>query len=429
MEQGIDRPITKYIVIIIVLIIIAGLVGGGIFLYNNPKYMIFRVIDNINIKVDNYISKEIVSKNNADEAYTTQSTIDLKLGQLQQSQTLKLNTNINKDNEYNIYELKGQDESSIMNVYEKEGIYYLDLPNYDKFVRLNDEATTSTNIDLIKRSNSVYKKIYAEIKKHLGEEDFYKISINEDKKDKVQVGIILTEKRFNEIVINTMEVLKNDETFINDCVEINKMVNQNNNGEVDNTYVKEQMETLVKQLKEKQTNDLSSIKISFVMSGLLREKIESIEISSQQENTIVWKLDAKIDDKKTEIGLEYEGQSYLYMTIVEDAEEVYTINIRDKKDNAKTYNINLGITGQNAVIFNGTILEYKFEGSIKTEGTTTQTDKMEIKLKTDFAEINVNTNFANQRVSKEISKKQEEGLTDFINSSNEYTNFLNGFIQ
>ena len=382
MEYKIDSSGEKNLIKkLVILITFAIVIGAFLIFFNNITYIYKSNLTKMSNKLIDVFCEEFDSlKENTKPFY---STTNIKYND---QMDLEIYINKNSGNEYDILELNDKVE-----IYQKEGIYYLNIPEIKDTIQLNKEASPEVE-DLInniqtKDIKKIYKKISKSIINQLNGSDFYKVKytyMNEKGKERTGYKYVLeiNEARIKKILINALNDILHEEKFLQKTdIVLQDITND------EKISFKEILEDIIEVLKDYEVNENITYELSTINGGLFNLNIKEFKLLCLDENTVISETNGIIIKDNIEItssnNITKENSNITLNTKKED--KGITINYIDSEGN--TYDLTYNETKQNN--------KFKNSFSYKQNG------------------IEINSDILT------LSEKQNKGILSFINKDEE----------
>ncbi len=318
MEYNIDasgeKRLIKKISLAIVIVILIGLI---LIFFNNITF-IYKT--NINKLSNNFIDS-FCDEIDSIKQYTKTSYSDTKI-KYNDATELNIYMNRNEGNQYNILKINDKVE-----IYEKEGLYYLNIPEIQNTIRLNKDES----IDLVDILNNIqtkdikkiYKKFSKSIVSQLNGSDFYKVRYsytNERGREVKAYKYVfeINQQRAKNILINALNDILKEEKFLLKTDMVLKDITNN-----EDISSKEILENIIENIKKYEVNENIKYEIATTNSGLFSLNIDTFEITCLDKNIIISEIKGDIEKNNINITMNNNINN-----------ENGTINIKTDKDNS-----------------------------------------------------------------------------------------------
>ena len=335
----------KILTIVAITSIIIIVLGTYMVFFNMTKPAFLGIVDNINDKCVNIVEKNIAVLSNYDKDYVSNNKVKYYIEkESPNTQILEndfdLYVNKNSKNTHNILKVTlNEEQQRIYNIYEQNGNMFLDASQFNAFIQLNnkDIPFVTANSNTINEMLNMYERAYENFKKQIDLADLYKITTqidNEQGKTTVhKFGISVDEKTLQQMVLNTLNDLKNDSKFVKSYISYQKAKNVSSN--LDNESVKMIIDSWIEEINEKSVNQDIEYEMIITTSGIFNQNILQIECMKLLYSTVLEKIDVVIDGDNISVKAEKNSQTVLSSNIVLSQTGF------DAKVNTENMNINI----------------------------------------------------------------------------------------
>lgn len=362
-DASVEKNLIKKISIIIVFVII---IGAFIFFFNNTTY-IYK--SNLN-KISNNFINSFCEELDLIKQYTKTSYYNTNIKYNDQTD-LKIYINKNSGNEYDIFKINDNVE-----IYEKEGIYYLNIPEIQNTIQLNKEPSQEI-VDLInniqtKDIKKIYKKISKSIINQLNESDFYKVKytyLNEKGKERqaYKYVIEISENRAKKILLNALKDILDEEKFLKKTDMVLKDITNN-----EKITSKKLLEDMIENITNYEVNENIIYEVTTTNSGLFNLNIDTFKVLCLDSNTVISETNGTVEKGNINI-TSYNNITKEKCNIIitkDDINRNISINYIDSEN--KTYNLSYNKSKYNK--YNKNTLNYK-DSQIEIDSEVTILDK------------------------------------------------------
>ena len=316
----------KILTIVVITSIVIIVLGTYMIFFNMTKPAFLGIVDNINDKGVDIVEKNIEVLANYDKDYVSNNKVKYYIEkETPNTQILEndfdLYVNKNSKNTHNIVKVTvNEEEAKTYNIYKKNGNMFLDGRESNAFIQLNNKYIpfVTANSNTINEILNMYERAYENFKKQIDLADLYKITTQIDnEKGKTTVhkfGISVDEKTLQQMVLNTLNDLKNDSKFVKSYISYQKAKNASSN--LDNASVKKIIDSLIEKINEKSVNQDIEYEMIITTSGIFNQNILQIECMKLLYNTVLEKIDIVIDGDNILVKAEKNSETVLSSNIV-----------------------------------------------------------------------------------------------------------------
>lgn len=272
-----------------IVIVFAVIIGVFLIFFNNITYIYKSNLNKISNKfIDSFCEEFDSLKETTNPFY---STTNIKYND---QMDLEIYINKNIGNEYDILKLNDKVE-----IYEKDGIYYLNIPEIKDTIQLNKEPIIES-MDFINNIQSkdikkIYKKISKSIINQLNSSDFYKVKytyLNEKGKERTDYKYVLelNETRIKKILINAFNDILDEEKFLQKTdIVLQDITND------EKISFEEILEDIIKALKDYEVNENITYELSTINGGLFNLNIKEFKFICLDENIVVSEMNGIVE--------------------------------------------------------------------------------------------------------------------------------------
>lgn len=411
----------KILTIVVITSIVIVALGTYMIFFNMTKPAFLGIVDNINDKGIDIVEKNIESLSNYDKDYVSNNKVKYYIEkESPNTQILEndfdLYVNKNSKNTHNIVKVTvNEEETKTYNIYEQNGNMFLDASEFNGFIQLNNENIpfVTANSNTINEMLNMYERAYENFKKQIDLADLYKITtkINneKDKKTVHKFGISVDEKTLQQMVLNTLNDLKNDSKFVKSYISYQQAKNASSN--LDNESVNQIIDMWIEEISKKISNQDIEYEIIITTSGIFNQNVLQIECMKLLYSTVLEKIDIVIDGDNILIKAEKNSETVLSSNIVLSQSGF------DAKINTEKLNINIKANDFDVtkeMYITGDINEQKINSSYIMKH-----DKERQEILNDF-ELKIGSNEKNTVYIDVESNTKLISQAEYVNTKNIY---------